>query len=141
MLPSLKADHSEESSEYRRKAFKSGKMLIKTCKKAALCRTESYRLMGVYQWLIHDHESAFKFWRKAISEGERLGARSQVARTYAEMGKRHYAVECKSSAPDVSRAKDLFQKAQTIFRELSLDQDLLDLDSVINQIGLELSKI
>ena len=85
---SLGRGYREESSEHRRNAFKSGKMLIKTCQKAALYRTESYRLMGVYKWLIHDQKGAFKWWRKAISEGESLGALPQLSRTYAEMGKR-----------------------------------------------------
>ena len=116
-------------------------MLIKTCQKAALYRTESYRLMGVYNWLIHEQKSAFKWWHKAISEGESLGARPQIARTYAEMGKRLCAVEGKSLAPDLSRAKNILQKAQTMFRDLGLHQDLEDLDLVSNKIGLELSQI
>ena len=138
---SLRAGHREESSEYRRNAFKSGKMLIKTCQKAALYRTESYRLMGVYKWLIHDRKSAFKWWHKAISEGESLGARPQVARTYAEMGMRLCAVKDESSEPDVSRAKESLQKAKTMFSDLGLHHDLEDLNSVINRIGLEPSEV
>ena len=128
---SLRAGHRKESSEYRRKAFKSGKMLIKTCQKAALYRTESYRLMGVYKWLIRDRKGAFRWWHKAISEGERLGARPQLARTYAEMGMRLCAVKGESSGSDVSRAKELLQKAKTMFRDLGLHHDLEDLNSVI----------
>ena len=134
---SLRNGHREESSEYRRNAFKSGKMLIKTCQKAALYRTESYRLMGVYNWLIHDHKSAFKWWHKAISEGESLGARPQLSRTYAEMGMRFWVVKGESSEPDVSRAEEPLQKAKTMFRDLGLHHDLEDLNSVINRIGLE----
>ena len=134
---SLRNGHRQESSEFRRNAFKSGKMLIKTCQKAAIYRTESYRLMGVYNWLIHDQKSAFKWWHKAIREGESLGARPQLSRTYAEMGMRLCAVKGESSEPDVSRAEEPLQKAKTMFRDLGLHYDLEDLNSVINRIGLE----
>ena len=137
MENSLRAGHRKESSEYRRNAFKSGKMLIKTCQKAALFRTESYRLMGVYKWLIHDQKSAFKWWHRAVSEGESLGARPQLSRTYAEMGKRLCAVKGESSESDVSRAIEPLQKAITMFRDLGLHHDLEDLNSVISEIGLE----
>lgn len=132
----LNAGHRKESSEYRRKAFKSGKMLIKTCRKAAQYRTESYRLMGVYKWLTHDQNSAFKWWHKAISEGERLGARAQIARTYAEMGIRFCAVKDESSESNVIRAKENLRKAKTMFTGLGLHHDLDDLNSVINQTWL-----
>ena len=141
MEDSLGARHRKEFSEYRKKGFTSGKMLLKNCQKAAMYRTESYRLWGVYNWLIQDRKNAFRWWHKALSEGERLGARPQVARTYAEIGKRLCPVEGKSSAPDLSRAKEILQKAQTMFRDLGLHQDLEDLDSFSNKIGLELSQI
>ncbi len=138
---SLRAGHREESSEYRRNAFRSGKMLIKICQKAASYRTESYRLMGVYKWLIHDQKGAVKWWRKAISEGESLGARPQLARTYAEMGMRLCASSGESSAPDASWAKEPLQKAQTMFHDLGLRHDLKDLNSAIYRIGLEPSEV
>jgi tetratricopeptide (TPR) repeat protein len=134
---SLRAGHREESSEYRRNALKSGKKLIKTCQKAALYRTESYRLMGVYNWLIRDQKGAFNWWRKAISEGESLGARPQIARTYAEMGMRFCLINGGSSKPDASRVRESLQKAKTMFSDLGLHHDLEDLNSVINRMGLE----
>jgi hypothetical protein len=141
MEESLRAGHREEFSGYRRKAFKSGKRLFKTCQKAALYRTESYRLMGVYYWLIHEQKSAFKWWHKGISEGERLNSRPQVARTYSEMGMRLCAFEGEPTAPDVSGAKELLQKARTMFRDLGLHQEMEELNSLIDQIGLEFSKV
>ena len=141
MEESLQAGHRKDFSEYGQKAFKSGETLLKNCQKAALYRTESYRLWGAYYWLIHEQKRAFNWWHKAISEGEKLGARPQVARTYAEMAMSLCAVEGEPSTSDVGRAKELLQKAQTMFRDLGLHQDLEDLDSVINQIGLEPSAV
>jgi tetratricopeptide (TPR) repeat protein len=138
---SLRSGHREESSEYRRNAFKSGKMLIKTCRKAALYRTESYRLMGLYNWLIHDQKSAFKWWHKAISEGERLGARPQIARTYADIALHLWVVKGESSEAEVSRADEYLQNAKTMFRDLGLHHDLEDLNSGISRMGLEPSEV
>ncbi|MGO9571491.1 MAG: AAA family ATPase [Desulfomonilaceae bacterium] len=138
---SLRAGHREESSECRRNAFKAGKMLIKTCQKAALYRTEGYRLMGVHKWLIHDRKGAFKWWRKAISEGECLGAHPQVSRTYAEMGMRLCVINGESPAPDVSRAKEPLQKAKTMFGALGLHHDMEDLNSAIDRMGLDPSEV
>jgi len=137
----LRAGHTEESSKYRRKAFKAGKMLIKTSQKAALYRTDSYRLMGVYKWLIHDQKGAFKWWHKAISEGERLGARPQLARTYAEMAIRFCSANSESSVPDVGRAKEHLKKAKEMFTDLGLHHDLEELNSAIERMGLDTSEV
>ncbi len=138
---SLKNDNGQGSSEYRKNALKSGRMLLKTCQKAAVYRTEAYRLMGVCNWLTHNQESAFKWWRKAIREGESLGARPQVARTYAEMGIRLSGVRGESAKPDAKRAQEFIQKAETMFKELGLNYDLENLNSEINGIGLHPSEV
>ncbi len=138
---SLGAGHREESIEYRRKAFNSGKMLIKTCQKAALYRSESYKLMGVYNWLIRDQKKAFKWWLKAMDEGEILGARPQQARTCAAMGMRLCEGEGETPAFDVRRAKESLEKAKMMFCDLGLDHDLEDLNLVIHRTGLEPSQL
>jgi tetratricopeptide (TPR) repeat protein len=129
---SLRSGHREDSSKYRRNAFRSGKMLIKTCRKVALFRTESCRLMGLCNWLIHDQKSALKWWHRAISEGESIGAHPQVARTYAEMGMRLCTVKSESPGFDVSRTKESIEKAKTMFYDLGLNCDLEDLNSQVN---------
>ena len=134
---SLRDKNGKEVSEYRRNVYKSGKLLIKACKKAAVYRTESYRLMGVHKWLTHDRKGAFKWWNKAIREGESLGAHPQVARTYAEMAMRVCTDKDKSSESDVIRANEFLRKAKTLFSDLGLHNDLEDLNSFIRQTGLE----
>jgi tetratricopeptide (TPR) repeat protein len=137
----LRAGHRKESDKYRKNAFQSGKMLIKTCRKAALYRTDAYRLMGVYEWLVHDQKGAFKWWQKAIREGESLGARPQLARTYAEMGIRLCAINSESSEANLGRAKEALQKAKTMFSDLDLHHDLELLNSAIYRIGLDPSEV
>ncbi len=134
---SLGRGYKEEASEHRRNALKSGKTLIKTSQKAALYRTESYRLMGVYKSLIHDQKGASNWWRKAISEGERLNALPQLSRSYAEMGKRFFLINAQSSQSEVNTAKDALIKAKTMFGDLGLRHDLENLNLVISQIGIE----
>ncbi len=137
----LRDGRREDLSEHRRNAIKSGKLLIRTCQKAALYRTESYRLMGVYQWLTQDRKNAFKWWNRAVREGERLGARPQLARTYAEMAIRPCLVKGSLSEPDVRRSQEYLEKAITMFRDMGLHHDLEGLNSVIHRRGLELSEV
>jgi tetratricopeptide (TPR) repeat protein len=121
---SLRSGQKGEAAACRRNAFKSGKLLIKACQKAAQFRTTSYRLMGVYYWLIDDQKRAFKWWHKAIREGESLGARPQQARAYAEMGIRSSGINGESSEEDASSAREHLKKARTMFRDLGLHHDL-----------------
>jgi class 3 adenylate cyclase/tetratricopeptide (TPR) repeat protein len=137
----LRSDQRKDPSEYRGNAFQAGKMLIKTCRKAALYRTDSYRLMGIYKWLISDRRGASRWWNEAIREGEDLGAVPQLARTYAEMGIRSCAINGEPSAQNLSRAKEPLKKAKTMFRDLGLEYDLKNLDSAISRTGLDLSEI
>ena len=133
----LENGYMEEASVHRRNALKSGKMLIKTCQKAALYRTECYKLMGIYTWLTRDQKGASKWWQKAISEGERLGALPQLSRTYAEMGMRYSGIEGELSSPDVNTSKELLQNAKTMFRDLRLHYDLEDLNLVVSRVSPE----
>ncbi|MFH0824706.1 MAG: AAA family ATPase [Pseudomonadota bacterium] len=125
----LGKDLRREAAKYRKDALRSGKLLVKTCRKAALYRTDAFRLMGVYKWLIHDHKGAFKWWHKAIREGEDLGARPQLARTYASMAVYALSVKGTSPEPAEGKAEEYLQTARTMFRELGLDHDLDALNS------------
>jgi len=119
----------KEYSLCRRKALKSGKMLLRACRKAALYRTESYKLMGIYNWLCHDGKSALDWWQKAVDEGERLGARPQLARTYAEIGRRFYEVRAERGRPSAVEPREFLEKARHIFTDLGLHHDLEEIDS------------
>jgi tetratricopeptide (TPR) repeat protein len=132
---SLKADHRKEFSVHRREALKSGKLLVRTCQKAALYRTESYRLMGVYHWLIGREKTALKFWRTAIDEGESLGARPQLSRTCAEMAKRLCEVKGEPHRPSSIPLEELVKKARSMFVDLGLHDDFEELDAVLGRTG------
>jgi len=127
---SIKGGNKSESLEYRKKVIKSGKMLLKISKKAAQHRTESYKLLGVYYWLIKKQKKAVKWWNKSIKEGERLGARLELSRTYFEVGKRLLETESKYKMFNGIKAEEYLEKAGVLFEEMDLQWDLDELSRV-----------
>ena len=128
---SIKSGNSSALSKYRKDAYKSSKMLIKVSKKAAQHRTEAYKLMGVYYWLINKQKKALKSWQKAIEEGEGLGAQLELSRTYFEIGKRLLEGGSKYKILNGLKAETYLEKANALFREMDLQWDLDELDRLV----------
>lgn len=127
---SISTTSKSDSSEYCKKAFKSAKMLVKISRKAAQHRTESYKLIGVYYWLIKEQKKALKWWNKSIKEGERLGARLGLSRTYFEVGKRLLEAESKYKMLNEVNAEEYLEKARVLFEDMELQWDLNELSRV-----------
>jgi class 3 adenylate cyclase/tetratricopeptide (TPR) repeat protein len=127
---SVRKGNKKESLEFRKKAIKSSKLLSKQSRKVAQHRTESYRLMGVYYWLVNEHKKALRLWNKSIKEGERLGARLELSRTYFEVGKRLLEAQSKYKTLNGIKAEEFFEKATILFNEMDL---LWDLDELIQR--------
>jgi tetratricopeptide (TPR) repeat protein len=125
---SIKSGNKSESAEFRKKAFKSSKMLIKVSRKVAQHRTESYKLTGMYYWLINKQKKALKSWHKAIEEGEHLGARLELSRAYFEIGKRLLEAESKYKTLNGIKAEEYLEKARVLFEEMNMEWDLDELD-------------
>jgi hypothetical protein len=51
-------------------------------------RVEILRLAARVEWAAGRRRRALGYWRRAIAEGERLGARPELARTWMELGHR-----------------------------------------------------
>ena len=117
-------------SEYQKKAFQSGKNALKNARKYACDRTETLRLMGLYHWLIDRQDKALEWWHKSIQEGERLGARVELARTYMEVGKRLLEEKSRFREMDGINAEDYLKKARTLFETMDLQWDLDELDKI-----------
>lgn len=117
--------------EYRKKAFRSGKNAIKNSKKYKPDKIEVFRLMGYYYWLTGKQKKALKWWNSSIKEGERLGTKADLARTYMEVGRR--LLEEKSKFNDLNgiAAEIYLEKARKLFEEMDLQWDLDELDRVI----------
>jgi tetratricopeptide (TPR) repeat protein len=121
---SMKAGNQSEIRKNRKNSFSTGRKAVKTSKKAHVYRTEALRLMGTYYWLIGEQKKAIKWWVKSIQEGERLGARIEVSRTYFEVGKRLLEEKSKYKEPNGIKAEEYLAKAKTMFEEMDLQWDL-----------------
>jgi predicted ATPase/class 3 adenylate cyclase len=121
----MKSGDKRGSSEYRKKAARSAKLLLRNAQKVARYRTEAYRLKGEFYWLLDRQRKALAWWQKAIEEGERLGARLQLAVLFYELGKRLLGPESKHRVLNGIGADGFLSRARSMFEEMRL-QSYLD---------------
>ena len=81
-------------------------------------------MMGDYFWLNQNAKQALKWWRKSIREGQRLGARLELARTYFEVGRRLLDDRSPYASLDGTEAPAYLKKARTAFESMGLERDL-----------------
>lgn len=86
--------------------------------------------MGLYYWLIGKQGKALKWWNRTIQEGERLGARPDLSRTYFDVGKRLLEPDSKYKELNGIRAREYLDRAEKLFREMDLQWDLEQLERV-----------
>ena len=122
--------HKAGISKLRKSVVKSSKSMLKATKKVAQHRTEAYKLQGVYCWLIKNPDKALKWWQKAIEEGEQLGARLELSRTYFEIGRRLLDPKCKFKELKGVKAEEYLEKARSMFKEMDLKWDLDEIEKL-----------
>lgn len=118
--------------EYRRRSIRSIKQFLNNAKKVARYRVDSYRMTGDFFWLMNKPEKALRWWIRAIREGERLGARFQLAVVYFELGKRLVDPRNKYRHLDGSMGKDYLEKARSMFEEMYIPFYLDELNQRYN---------
>jgi len=118
-------------SSCRKKAYHSGKHALRNSAKNAIDRPEILTLMGLYWWLIGRQNRAIKWWRNSMKEGERLGARVELARTYMEVGKRLLKKGSRYRELNGIEAQGYLEKARVLFEEMGLQWDLEELHRII----------
>ncbi|MFX0136404.1 MAG: adenylate/guanylate cyclase domain-containing protein, partial [Candidatus Hodarchaeota archaeon] len=128
-----KAIDKTEIKQLRKKAYHIGKAAVKTAMKYAPNRTETFRLMGLYYWLIGKQKKALAWWEKSIKVGEHLGARPELARTYMEVGKRLLEKKSKFQQLNDIQAEEYLEKARILFQEMELEWDLEELCKIKSQ--------
>ncbi len=158
-------------------AKKSEKKAVATTLKYFIDRTEALRLAGTRRWLLgtaafegllgfgtflagfralRHYRAAIRWWKKSIDIGEKLGAKLELSRTYAEVGKRlggrylHVDADPNGGIPQrharLPRAlvrahvyaekrlglspEECLEKAEAMFREMDLQWDLAELAKV-----------
>jgi hypothetical protein len=82
-------------------------------------RVEILRLAARVEWLAGRRSRALAAWRRAMAEGERLGARPELARTWMEIGLRLGDGELEGSD-----GAAYLRRAGEAFAALGLDWDL-----------------
>ena len=105
-------------------ARRSARNAVKIAAKAAWERTEAYRLNGRLLWLLGKQDQALQWWSRSISEGERLGARPELARTYMEVGTRLAEDRSKHRELAGVDAATYLEKSRALFAAMGLDWDL-----------------
>ena len=124
----IRSESSPDLAEFRRRAYKSGKAAVRNSNKYAPYRTKVLKMMGLYYWLINKQNKALKWWSKSIQEGERLGARPDLSRTYFEFGKRLLEPQSKYKELNGIDARGYLEKARVMFEEMGLKRDLDELE-------------
>jgi hypothetical protein len=131
LAEAIVSEDQPKIAEYRKNARKSGKDAKRThARRYAVGRTEFLRLMGTYYWLIGKKKKALNWWNKSIQEGERLGARLELSRTYMEVGKRLLEPDSKYKELNGIGAEEYLNKARTMFQDMDLQWDLDELEKV-----------
>ena len=127
----LSKGRKREASRYQDETDNSIKMFLKLTKKVAQYRVDSYRLTGVYCWLMGKQRKALTWWQKAIREGEHLEARIELSRTYFELGERMLGPGSRYKKFGGFSAEEYLEKAKELFEEMDLQWDL----DQLNQLG------
>ena len=124
-----KADRQEIAVQ-KKAALIVGKRAVKTAKKIAMYSTETFRLMAIYYWLINKQKKSLKWFFKSIKDGELLGAKPELSRTYFEVGKRLLESKSKYKHLNGITAEEYLEKARVLFEEMDLKWDLEQLDKL-----------
>ena len=80
---------------------------------------------------INKQKEAFQWWLKAVQEGERLGARPQLARLYFEIGRCLIDSKGKYTNLNGIKGEEYFGKARTLLEEMKMGSSLADIDRTI----------
>ena len=123
-------DHHSQIQQQRKKIHRIATQVLGISKRFALNRTWIFRLLGEYYWQIDKQKKAFKWWNKSIQEGERLGARPDLSRTYFEVGKRLLEPQSKYKRLNGITPEGYLEKARIMFEEMGLERDLDELDRI-----------
>ena len=108
----------------KRSLLVSAKAVLRHAKRYAPGRTKSLRLWASIIGCDGSSARPSTGGTSSIQEGERLGARPDLSRTYLEVGKRLLEPQSKSKELNGISAKEYLDKAEKLFREMDLQWDL-----------------
>jgi hypothetical protein len=105
--------------EQFKKSKKAGKRALNMSKKVTYEKVEVCRLIGFSYWLIGKEQIALKWWSRALSASEQLGARieravtmREVARWFREAGSDLYKLQGMNADGLNRKAIELFEEME-----------------------------
>ena len=129
---SIKSKDITKTKHFRKKAYQSKKAALKISKKYAPNRTETLRLIGVFYWLIKKYNKALTWYAESARVGEKLGASSELSRTYLEIGKRLHGRKGKFQQVNGMGSEEYLEKARFLFKKMEFERDLKELHNLKN---------
>ncbi len=123
------AGGSHDVAAARRQARRSWRGAVKSAHRVASDRVETYKLCGRLCWLVGRESQASRWWTRSLAEGERLGARPELARTHLEIGRRLAGASAGATRSGLD-ARSHLRRARELFTELGLTWDLEQLDAL-----------
>jgi class 3 adenylate cyclase/tetratricopeptide (TPR) repeat protein len=133
---SKESGNQTEREKLKMKTIESIRSLGRIERKVAYHRTDSYRLTGAYYWTISEHKKALTWWHRAVQEGERLGARPQLARLYFEVGRCLLEEKAQHKKLDNLKGEAYLRKARVLYEEMKMNTYLEEIDRVVEMKGL-----
>ncbi|MCU0847775.1 MAG: hypothetical protein MUD12_07790 [Spirochaetes bacterium] len=108
------ASVGNDKKQYKKRLVPIIKKALGNAKKVAPDRTEIFRFVGTYCWLTGKQKKALRWWKKSIDDGERLGARLELSRTYFEVGKRILSVALDTTPQGATRATSVRSPSDSV---------------------------
>jgi len=108
----------------------SGKRAIRIARKVAKARTEGFQLAGRLCWLLGRRDKAVDWWARSLTEGERLGARPELARTHLEIAERLGVPAGQQHRVNGMDAQACLESARRSFTDMDLQWDLARLGAL-----------
>jgi hypothetical protein len=124
-----RGDHREKARRARLAAH-AGRVALSVSRKWIGDRTEALRLTGTCWLLRGRRRRGLRLWQESIRLGERLGARLELGRTWAEVGTRLLEGRNRSASLDGVSAREYISRAEAFFREKQLEWDLARLGDI-----------
>ncbi len=119
---SLAGDRLETRAVTHR-AWRSARHALRQARVLARDRPLAWRLVGRLHWLLDEPRAAMRWWRRSVSEAERLGALPDLARMLHEIADRVPADAARAAASLGIRPERAAARAEALFAELRLEAD------------------
>ena len=124
----LAREDGTEIQKTRKAAGETAKQALKVSGKHALFRVWILQAVGEYHWVDGRRGKALKWWGRAVGEGRRLGALTDLSRACFTVGKHLLAPDSPSRELDGRTARQYLDQAGDLFRQLNLQRDLDELE-------------